>query len=864
MDTGRTVIGLLAHVDAGKTTLSEALLFGAGAIRKQGRVDHRDAFLDTHALEKERGITIFLKQAELDISGRHFTLIDTPGHADFASEAERTVGILDHAVLVISAPEGVKAHTLTLWELLKASRVPAFVFVNKTDLPSPSKAAMIAELSSRLGDGFVDFTAEAPVRGENAAGFSEELMEEYLSSGRLSDESIASAVKKRQIFPVYFGSALKMTGVGALSDGLVRFTRTPDYPDEFAARVFKITHADGQRLTLMKITGGRLVSKQTLTNRAASVPEDEVWEEKADRILVYSGAKYSAVREAPAGTVAAVTGLTRTKAGEGLGRDAGGRGLKLAPMLSYSLVFPDGTNLFDAYRKLLSLAEEDPELDLNYDENRGEITALLMGEVQCEVLSRLVRDRFGLTMGFGPAKVMYKETVAGAAKGIGHFEPLRHFAHVEVLIEPAERGSGISFASEADPRELSPSWQRVILSCLAGKRHRGVLTGSPLTDVRITLLYGMAHLKHTEGGDFYNAASRAVRNALMRADSVLLEPYYEFRLEAPNDCVGRAMTDLKAMSAEFTLEGSDGDVSAVTGEAPVACMRDYAKTLAAYTKGRGTLSLKPAGMRPCHNAAEVEAGSGYDPEADLKNTPDSVFCAGGAGFTVKWHSVEAYMKKYSSAPNGKMPSKKPVFKNEDEELREIFERTYGRSDPSARLFDKKEKREEPKEETAERTDEYLLIDGYNVIFAWDELAAIARDSLDLARETLIRMMINFSAGRKGTTILVFDAYKVTGGVGRVDREGGVYVVYTRESELADVFIERAVRGLSNGKRSVRVVTSDGMEQLIVMGRGAVRVPSSAFYKEVALALDSMDEAIRRINREAKTYARISIPAESGE
>lgn len=837
---------MLAHVDAGKTTLSEALLYKAGAVRKLGRVDAKDAFLDTHALEKERGITIFLKQAELELGGKSVTLIDTPGHVDFSSEAERTVAVLDYAVLVISAPEGVTAHTVTLWNLLKRQRTPVFVFVNKLDLPSPSREEILRSLNERLSEGFVDFTRED--REESTAVLRESLTNEFLETGSLSDESLIGAVRSRAVFPVYFGSALRLNGIDALMDGLSRFTKSPAYPEDFAARVFKISYSGGQRLSLMKITGGRLKSKQFVSNRAASVPEDEVFSEKTDRILLYSGAGFTQLPFAEAGQVVAVTGLTRTRAGEGLGLDAGRIRPMLAPVLSYALVFPEGVNLFDAYRRIAPLSEEDPQLGIVWDEDTGEIRAELMGEVQCEVLSRLVRERFGLELGFGPARILYKETIADPVNGVGHFEPLRHFAHVETELLPLPEGSGIQIESGADPRELSPSWQRQILSALSSKRHRGVLTGSPLTDVRIVLTGGMAHLKHTEGGDFRKAASRAVRQALMKARSVLLEPYYRFNITLPTECVGRAMTDIRAMCGEFSAPEAEGDVMILSGCAPVATMNDYAKTLAAYTKGRGTLSLVPAEYRPCHNAEEVIARFAYDPEKDLRNTPDSVFCAAGAGFTVKWYEVEAYLKRFSSTPDAKMPTKKPVVRNTDEELMAIFERTYGRIEGTK--LQPRRPETAPTDDTAqERGDEYLLVDGYNVIFAWDSLASIARDSIDLARETLIRTLINFSAGRSGTTILVFDAYKVTGGVERVDKEGGVYVVYTRESEIADVFIERAVEKLEGTKRTVRVVTSDGMEQLIVLGRGALRVPSAAFEKEVGLSEERMKGILERINRE---------------
>ena len=847
----KLVIGMLAHVDAGKTTLTEALLYSGRAIRRLGRVDHGDAFLDTHSIEKERGITIFSKQARLELDGASVTLMDTPGHVDFSSEAERVLGVLDLAVLVISASEGVQTHALTLWQLLKRKRIPTFIFVNKTDLPCPSKKALIEALRDKLDPACVDLTQPKDALFEDAASCSEELLEKYLSDNSLSDELIASAVFRRQLFPVYFGSALKLTGVDELREGLVRLTKTPVYPPEFGARVFKITNSEGVRLTFVKITGGVLSAKQVLTNRSATVPEDAVWEEKADQLRLYSGARYAPAKAAEAGEIVAVTGLTRTFAGEGLGIDAGENESFTEPVLSYSLTFPEGTNAFDAYRRISALSEEDPQLGIVWDEQHGEIKAQLMGEVQREVLQRLIRERYGLEVGFDAGSVMYRETVSAGAPGIGHFEPLRHFAHVELRIEPAPPGSGLTFETEVNQNELSRNWQRLILTHLAEKRHRGVLTGSPLTDVKIVLTGGKAHLKHTEGGDFRQATYRAVRNALMYCENVLLEPWYEFRLELPQESVGRAMTDIRRMEGEFEAPDIIGERAVLKGSAPVSAMRDYAVSVAAYTHGHGALSLTPSDYRPCHNSAEVIRAIGYDPEKDLRNSPDSVFCAAGAGFTVKWYEVAAYLNRVKAEPGAKMPSKKPAIKDEEAELMAIFERTYGQIKPTA-LRPAQKKAEEPEKDRGEAGEEYLLIDGYNVIFSWESLRQVARESIDSAREALIRMMINFAASKPMTLILVFDAYKVAGGVEKVEKEGGVYIVYTRESEIADVFIERAVQKLSAAKRRVRVVTSDGLEQLIVLGRGAFRVPSRAFEKEVQLSNDRLREAMRRLETEGKT------------
>ena len=848
----RLVIGMLAHVDAGKTTLSEALLYKAGAVRRLGRVDHGDAFLDTHHIERERGITIFSKQAVLETGGKRLILMDTPGHVDFSAEAERVLKVLDLCVLVVSAADGVQSHTLTLWQLLRRHRVPVMIFVNKTDLPGLSRGALMSALKRELDGACVDFSA--PGRDEDAASCGEELMERFLENGALTNDDLADAICARQVFPVFFGSALRLTGVDELLSALTELTRAPEYPADFGARVIKISRAEGTRLTFLKVTGGRLSAKQVLNNRSASTPEDEVWEEKADQLRLYSGARFTPVSEALPGDVVAVTGLTKTFAGQGLGCDSGDTGAALQPVLSYTLSFPNG-DPFDIYRRIAPLNEEDPQLGLFWDEQHGEIKARLMGEVQCEVLQKLIRERFGLEASFDVGSVMYKETIAAPVNGIGHFEPLRHYAHVEVRLEPLPAGSGMQYESELSLNDLARSWQRLILTHMAEKRHRGVLTGSPLTDVRIVLTAGMAHLKHTEGGDFRQATYRAIRQALMYAQNVLLEPYYSFRMELPEDCVGRAMADLKRMEGEFSQPSRFMDTAVLEGKAPVCTMRDYAKTLSAYTHGKGRLSLVPAEYRPCHNAQEVIRSIGYDPESDIRNSPDSVFCAAGAALTVKWRDVAAYLKRQKSTPNEKMPSKKPVFRDEEAELVSIFERTYGKIG-STRLDHVKKKPEEALEAKAEAGDEYILIDGYNVIFAWDSLSRLAKESIDSAREALKRMMINFASSKKATLILVFDAYKVSGGQEKVEREGGIYTVYTRESEIADVFIERAVHKLADGKRSVRVVTSDALEQLIVMGRGALRVPARAFEKEVQLSNERLSEIMKRLEKEGKTVLHL--------
>ena len=845
-------VGLLAHVDAGKTTLSEGLLYAAGALRSLGRVDHQNAFLDTHGLEKERGITIFSKQAVMELGDISVTLLDTPGHVDFSTETERTLQVLDYAILVISG--GVQAHTRTLWQLLKRHGVPVFIFVNKTDLLGPDKAQMLSLLRSQLHDGCVDFTDKAALH-ESAAMCSEFLMEAFLREGSLSDEQLAGGITSRDIFPVYFGSALKMEGVHEFLEGIRRYTVCRSYPSAFGARVFKITHDGSNRLTWMKITGGRLSVKDVLTNRTATTHTDSLWEEKADQIRLYSGAKFTPMQAAEAGAICAVCGLSRTYPGQGLGFELDDPSCVLEPVLSYRLLFPEGANLPDAYQKLKKLQEEDPLLHLVWDEQHREIQARLMGEVQREVLQAVIKERFGLDVAFGPGTILYKETIAAAVEGIGHYEPLKHFAHVQLLLEPLPLGSGLVFDTSCSEDVLDRNWQRLILTHLQEKQHRGVLTCSPITDMRITLLYGKAHLKHTEGGDFRQATYRAVRQGLMQADPILLEPYYDFRLELPADNLGRAITDIRRMNGDTSSPETAGELSLLTGSAPVSAMGDYAREVAAYTRGLGRLSLTPGGYRPCHNTEEVVARLGYDPEADTENSPDSVFCSHGAGFVVKWNELIPHLARQEAESPRPAP---PKNRDADAELMAIYERTYG--PVKDRTFLLRRKPEQIADTAAmlkamDPEESYLLVDGYNIIFAWDDLRAMARESISLARETLIRMLVNYQGYKKCNLILVFDAYKVSGGEEKVEKNGGIYIVYTREAEIADVYIERVTSELKKVTGLVRVATSDGLEQLIVLGRGALRVPARAFREEVDRACGELNEimdAMRSQNR--GTYA----------
>ena len=856
----RLVIGMLAHVDAGKTTLSEGLLYQSGALRRLGRVDHGDAFLDTHAIERARGITIFSKQALLEADGARITLLDTPGHVDFSAETERALQVMDYAVLVVSATDGVQAHTRTLWRLLRRFQVPVFLFVNKMDLPGAEKAAILSRLRSELDGNCIDFTQDAAAIQDSAAMCAESLMEAYLARGSLTDGELADAILARQLFPVLFGSALRMEGVDRLLGALARYTQSPQYPDSFGARVFKITHEGGVRLTWMKITGGRLRAKALLTNRRASLDADAVWQEKADQIRLYSGARFTAVPEAEAGAVCAVTGLTKTFPGEGLGVESGERRPLLEPVLTYRVLLPDGTNPVDAVQKLRSLQEEDPELSLVWDGQRHELHVRLMGEVQREVVQALIAERFGLSVAFGPATVLYRETIAAPAEGVGHYEPLRHYAHVQLLLEPLERGSGLVFETACGEDRLARSWQRLILTHLGEKQHLGVLTGSPVTDLRITLIDGRAHQKHTEGGDFRQATYRAVRQGLMRAESVLLEPYYAFRLELPADHLGRAMADIRRMDGAFEAPAVPSGASGravLEGSAPVAAIGGYAREVAAYTRGEGRLTLTPNGYRPCRNAGAVIAAIGYDPESDVENTPDSVFCSHGAGYTVKWNAVQE--APVQAAPAAEPPRRsRTAAPDEEEALKAIYERTYGPVRDRALLL---RRRPEPPIDTSAMLDSmrpeetYLLVDGYNILFAWDDLSALARQNLSLARETLIRLLIDYQGCRGGNLILVFDAYRVSGGEERVEQAGGIYIVYTREAEIADVYIERVTQRLRRQTGLVRVATSDGLEQLIVLGRGALRVPARAFREEVDRAGLELREIMASLRAAARSEAK---------
>ncbi len=843
----KLVIGMLAHVDAGKTTLSEGLLYAAGALRSLGRVDHGDAFLDTEALERERGITIFSKQAVLECAQAHITLLDTPGHIDFSAEMERTLRVLDAAVLVISASDGVQSHTRTLWRLLERYGVPVFLFVNKMDLAGTDRAALLAELQRSFG-ACVDFGAPQSERDEAAALTDEAALEELLERGALSDETLASLIASRTLFPCCFGAALRQDGVEEFLHLLARFARARERKVDFGARVFKISRdAQGTRLTHLKLTGGTLRAK-------AQLPCGKV-----DQLRLYSGAKFRPLDIAEAGDVVAVTGLEGTYPGQGLGCETDGGKPMLQSVLSYRVFLPEGTDAHTALPKLRQLEDEDPTLHIVWEEATGELHAELMGEVQLEVLQRLIADRFGLAVHFGEGSIVYRETIAGTVEGIGHFEPLRHYAEVHLLLEPAPRGSGVQLASACPTDALDLNWQRLILTHLAERAHPGVLTGSALTDVKITLLSGRAHLKHTEGGDFRQATYRAVRQGLMQAESVLLEPYYDFRLELPPECVGRAMTDLSAMGGTVEPPELLADETVLTGFAPVAPLRGYAREVAAYTRGRGRLSCALRGYERCADADAVVAAIGYDPERDAENPTGSVFCEHGAGVYVRWDEVasRAHLpcltptREESAAPSSPARRSSSGTLADDKELLAIFESTYGKVE--RRAF-------EPKRAPARTSldegkyniknqktgPEYLIVDGYNIIFAWDALKKLAAQDLAAAREALADLLANYRGWRKCEVILVFDAYKVKGGIGSVEKKNGIYIVYTKEAQTADSYIERATYDLGKEHR-VRVATSDNMEQVIILGHGALRISARAFEEELREAEGQIGDLIERWN-----------------
>ena len=902
----KLVIGILAHVDAGKTTLSEELLYLCGEIRKIGRVDHGDAFLDTYELEKERGITIFSKQALLKTENMEVTLLDTPGHVDFSAEMERTLQVLDYAILVINGMDGVQSHTMTLWRLLERYQIPTFLFVNKMDQQGTDHDALLNDLKQHLHENCVDFGRTqdtdcgmyelTPEQLENIAVCEEDLLETYLETGIVEDRDIARLIIQRKIFPCYFGSALKEKGVKDFWNGVQKYTAEPKRPTEFGAKVFKIARDEqGNRLTYMKITGGSLKVKTLLSSNSngQSLPgrkaEEAAWEEKADQIRLYSGAKYELTSEAEAGTVCAVTGLTRTYPGEGLGIEQESELPILEPVLNYQIILPDDCDPHQMLQKLRQLEEEEPQLHILWDSQFSEIHAQLMGEVQIEILKKLIWDRFHVAVEFGAGSIVYKETVAEPVEGVGHFEPLRHYAEVHLLIEPGEPGSGCQFFTACSEDVLARNWQRLILTHLEEKEHIGVLTGSPLTDVQITILTGRAHAKHTEGGDFRQATYRAVRQGLRKARNILLEPYYEFRLEVPAEMIGRAMADVQKMQGTFDAPEVEGETAILKGTAAVAQMRDYQKEVVSYTHGTGKLFCSLKGYAPCKNQDEVVQNIGYDPEADLENPTGSVFCAHGAGFVVPWDQVEDYMHLQSgvdmdeldseswyedveSAQNpgtavdnanisGNISGKNGKFSysgsyEEEEELQAIFERTFGPMKRDRTAFQKKTVHSSTPATRYRagkpRQEEYLLVDGYNIIFSWEELNELAKENIHAARDKLMDILSNYQGYRKCTLILVFDAYKVEGHVEEIITYHNIYVVYTKEAETADQYIEKTVHRIGR-QYQVTVATSDGLEQVIIMGQGAHRISAQGLKKEIEDTEKTAREEWHQRRQSSKTY-----------
>ena len=911
----RLVIGILAHVDAGKTTLSEAILYTTGTIRKLGRVDKKDAFLDTYALERARGITIFSKQAVFPLGDASVTLLDTPGHVDFSAEMERTLQVLDYAILVINGADGVQGHTETLWRLLKRYHIPVFLFVNKMDQPGTDKEALLANIRKRLDSSAIDFSdvgcaegnlvysgdADSETFFEELAMCDERLMETYLETMELEADQIRYAIRERKVFPCYFGSAMKLTGVEAFLNGMETWAEMPTYPETFGAKVFKISRDDqGNRLTHLKITGGSLKVKSFLTEDAEEGKEPE----KINQIRIYSGTKFEMVNEAEAGTICAVTGPALTKPGQGYGLEKETGSPLLEPVLTYQVILPAGCDAHTMLKNLRLLEEEDPQLHIVWNEVLAEIQAQVMGDVQMEILKSQIKERFHVDVEFGSGNIVYKETIARPVEGVGHYEPLRHYAEVHLLMEPLEPGSGLVFEADCSEDDLALNWQRLIMTHLEEKRHRGVLTGSEITDMKITIVAGRAHLKHTEGGDFRQSTYRAVRQGLKEAGCRLLEPYYAFRLEVPAESLGRAMADVERMQGRFDAPKQEGDMAILEGSAPVVNMRDYQREVISYTKGRGRMTVSLKGYEPCHNEAEVVSQMGYDFDMDFQDPAGSVFCAHGAGFVVPWDEVKNYMhvasplakrraagidlpkgtladqsgtaqvigassingKEVAGAETTKTQKNSPRLSEsyyEDKELQEIFFRTYGESkrqkqqaagetrrvirpkEPDPRYLKKKEE---------DYDAEYLLVDGYNIIFAWEELNELAKVNIDGARYRLMDILCNYQGYKKCILIVVFDAYKVTGNIGSASKYHNINVVYTKEAETADQYIEKLAHKIG-GKYRVTVATSDGLEQLIIRSQGCLLLSARDLKEEVEYVNSLIAEEKERVTAGPKNSGK---------
>lgn len=838
MKSEHLVVGIFAHVDAGKTTLAESILYGAGALKKRGRVDHKDAFLDTYSLERERGITIFAKQAQFEAGKFQFTLLDTPGHVDFSLEMERTLQVLDYAILVVSASQGIQGHTRTVWSLLASYQIPTFIFVNKMDLAGVSQENILESLQQQLSTSCLPFDMENQQTKEELSLLDEALLEEYLMSGHLNRAILKKCFAKREFFPVFFGSALKYNGVESFLDGVVSLCEAKAYPDELGLKVFKIVRDKKTRLTLAKITGGSLSPKTLLTDIS----------EKIDEVRLYSGDQYEMVREAKAGQIVSLTGLNTTRAGQSLGIDHTPSLSMLEPVLVYQLDFPHDVDDYVMYGQLKSLEEEMPELEVQWNAQKKKIYVRMMGEVQIEILQSLILERFGVDVEMHSGNIVYQETITKTVEGVGHFEPLRHYAEVHLLLEPLPRGSGIQIASDLSLDELEVNWQHLILSHLNHRHHPGVLTGADITDLKITLIAGRAHLKHTEGGDFGEATYRALRQGLMKAKCILLEPLYRFTLEVPSDRVGRALADLTRMGATYEEPQSMQDMVVICGTGPVATLKDYPSEVISYTKGLGRISFQLAGYDDCHNMEEVIENSGYDPLSDTEHPCGSIFCSHGAGFYVPYDEVENYMHLEARYQPPKLEkqtviSESPLRFGSEDDLKRIFTRTYGEFEDERYLFRSRQaihdgKGELEKLKSDQEVHSYLLVDGYNIIFSWDELKDLAKSSLDAARFRLMDILCNYQGLIQTTLILVFDAYKVQGNPGQVEKYHNIYVVYTREAETADNYIEKTVHEIGH-HHHVTVATSDGMEQLIILGQGGVRISARGLKKEIDFAMSRL-------------------------
>lgn len=861
----KLAIGILAHVDAGKTTLSESMLYLSGKIRKLGRVDNKNAYLDTYELEKARGITIFSKQAIFNVDETQITLLDTPGHADFSAEMERTLQVLDYAILVISGADGIQGHTQTLWRLLSIYKIPVFIFINKMDQVGTDKEKLMKELKLRLNDGCIDFQENnMDILYDQIAMCDEKVMENFIETGEIKNIDISKLIKSRKVFPCYFGSALKLEGVKEFINGIVKYTEKPLYPGEFGAKVFKISRDDqGNRLTFMKITGGNLKVKTALTNKHTNI------EEKINQIRVYSGEKFELVNEIEAGSICVVTGLMKNYPGEGLGIERDSSKPLLEPVLSYKVILPDGCDPRAMLPRLREIEEEDPELHIVWEENLQEIQIQIMGEVQIEILQNIIKERFDIDVTFDSGTILYKETISNTVEGVGHFEPLRHYAEVHLLMEPGELGSGLQFFINCSEDYLEKNWQRLILTHLEGKAHKGVLTGSMITDMKITLVAGRAHKKHTEGGDFREATYRALRQGLKKANSVLLEPYYEFELELPEKMVGRAMTDIEKMHGTCEISKVNGDRTIIVGNAPVVTMRNYQREVIAYTKGQGRLFYSLQGYAPCHNSDEIIKSIGYDSERDISNPTSSVFCANGSGFLVNWDDVknfmhiESYLQK-EKVTNSQITKKVSIAQEKFiglEEIDQIINKTFYANQGKKSLWKKRKTALESYYETDTYTtvnnvtkEAYLLVDGYNIVFAWEELNEIAKDNIDAARTKLLDILCNYQGIKENKIIVVFDAYRVKGNRVEIFDYNNIHVVYTKEAETADQYIEKFVHQ-NHGNYSITVATSDGLEQIIIRGNGAALLSATELKEEIEWTNKRMMEAYEeRRSKERNTLS----------